>query len=183
MDNDTNEEVAAIQTKHDYSPIVHDALVGAGIDRRLRHQPAVVLERIARGGGCTYWYYCRDLVHLAALKAHLNPGSRVSFYFDNRIRMGKDTDECKSKIANLITDSPEVVIGPLEVDVHCPKKCGLRDLHIEMQAVTHLNDLDLEFTSSRILFFGEYPAPENDGEGAVTIVLPDADGIVRDHPH
>jgi hypothetical protein len=32
-------------------------------------------------------------------------------------------------------------------------------------------------------FYGPFPARDNDGEFAVTLDLPDSDGIVRQHPH
>jgi hypothetical protein len=33
------------------------------------------------------------------------------------------------------------------------------------------------------VFYGATPDRENDGTHAVTVTLPDADGIVRPHPH
>jgi hypothetical protein len=33
------------------------------------------------------------------------------------------------------------------------------------------------------LYFGPFPARDNDGQSAITLVLPDKDGVVRQHPH
>lgn len=48
---------------------------------RSRHG-AVVLERIVRGGGATRWCFLRQLEQLKTLQDLLQPGSVVSFYFD-----------------------------------------------------------------------------------------------------
>jgi hypothetical protein len=34
-----------------------------------------------------------------------------------------------------------------------------------------------------LVFYGPFPAADNDGVDAVTVTLPDLDGVVRDHPH
>jgi hypothetical protein len=45
----------------------------------------------------------------------------------------------------------------------------------------------LDFVSalapSTLFFFGQFPARDNDGDSAITVILPDTDGVVRDHPH
>jgi hypothetical protein len=52
--------------------------------------------------------------------------------------------------------------------------------------VTGCNDLDdfvSTLTAVSLVFFGPFPASDNDGIRAVTVALPDADGVVRSHPH
>ena len=59
-------------------------------------------------------------------------------------------------------------------------------IRIDTEIITGLNEL-AEFLSvvkpgSRV-FYGPFPARDNDGVRAVTLVLPDADGTARLHPH
>ena len=58
----------------------------AAPDLLVRQAPAVVLERIARGGGTTNRFLLRTPNDLEALSNRPRPGSCVSFYFDDRTR-------------------------------------------------------------------------------------------------
>src|SRR5277367_4911196 len=69
-----------------FAPVAHIALMQTPIIERLKATDAVILERLARGGGSTNWYHCPDENHLEAIEARLRPGSLVSFYFDDRIQ-------------------------------------------------------------------------------------------------
>jgi hypothetical protein len=48
---------------------------------------------------------------------------------------------------------------------------------IELEEVTKAVPRDSE------IFFGVFPAPDNDGINAITVTIPDLDGVVRNHPH
>jgi len=165
-----------IMSNPSFSPLVHDALATTPIPALLNANGAVVVERIARGGGATKWYYCEDRQGLKAVESELSPGSAVSFYFDNRIQNAFYSPTVQSVVEKIIGETGEAVIGVLGVD----------KLHIDVDFMAGPNDL-AEFTSrldsSKRVFFGAFPARDNDGTGAVTIILPDTDGIVRSHPH
>jgi hypothetical protein len=138
-------------------------------------RPAVVLERIARGAGATRWFLVRDVEDLAAVEQRLSPGSRVSFYFDGRLARdvyGPAIAEAVLDIAS--TDGDAVIARVQDVDV----------------------ELDVEFIAGRVeleeyaavlgqaeVVYGHFPAADNDGEQAVTITIPDRDGVIRPHPY
>lgn len=128
------------------------------------------------GGGRTVWYYCQGKHQLETLEALLSPGSVVSFYFDGRIRNALYSPELRSIIERIITETGDAVLGLLNKD----------GLHIDDEIVAGSNGI-IEFaaglSSETHIFYGAFPARDNDGVKAVTITLPDLDGIVRPHPH
>jgi hypothetical protein len=151
-------------------------IIDSPVPRLLQDHPAIVLERIARGGGATSWYHCHDQNHLAAIIAELRPGSLVSFYFDDRIAYRRYTPQLHQQMLHTIAETGDVVVGQLTPDA----------LHIDVHHPGSPGDLD-EYTQtlgthSRV-YVGAFPAPDNDGIHAVTITLPDFDGITRTHPH
>ena len=123
-----------------------------------------MLERIARGGGATSWYSCGGPGELGALEDSLYPGSMVSFYFDERIQQVTDCRATVAKIVELISRTGECVVGVLAQD----------RLEIDASVVNAVEELTelLEATpSSAQLFFGVFPARDNDGANAVTVIL------------
>jgi hypothetical protein len=158
-------------------------IIDSLVPQLLHARPAVVLERIARGAGATNWYHCPDHGHLAALTAELRPGSVVTFYFDDRIINCRYTPEVREQMLQLMRslrdvpgESGEIVVGHLAAD----------ELHITADYPSGPEDLD-EFTQTLgtdlRIYFGRYPGRDNDGTNAVTLTLPDLDGITRAHPH
>jgi hypothetical protein len=162
----TNAFKAAVRTIVAATPII----------QLLRAKTAVVLERIARGGGATKWYYCPDEAHLAAFEAQVSPGSAVSFYFDERVQSRNYSQEVNSAVLSIAAETGEAIIGVLNED----------GLHIDVEFVTGVTELT-EFVTTighnRKVYYGAFPTRENDGARAVTILIPDADGIMRNHPH
>ena len=155
---------------------VHDALAATPICARLEAEEAVVLERLARGGGATNWYFCRNQSCLGDIERLLSPGSVVSFYFDGRICRATSSTEIGKSIGRLLSSSGEVLAGTPETE-------GQR---ISMEIISGPVELE-EFLSSLVegalTFYGLFPARDDDGSGAVTATLPDNDGTVRAHPH
>lgn len=159
-----------------FKSALHTALAATPIADLLASRPGVILERIARGGGATKWYYCASESALGAVEARFSPGSVVSFYFDDRIRNDAYSPGVQTAVEAVIAQNGEAVVGVLA-------EGGIR---IDAEIITGPNEL-AEFLSvvkpgSR-LFCGPFPAKDNDGVRAVTLVLPDADGTVRAHPH
>jgi hypothetical protein len=159
------------------------AIIDSPVPRLLHARPAIVLERIARGAGATNWYRCLDRAHLAALTAELCPGSIVSFYFDDRITSCRYTPQVREQVLQLMRslrgipgESGEIVVGHLDADM----------LHITTDYPSGPEDLD-EFAQTlgadARIYLGRYPGRDNDGTNAVTLTLPDLDGITRGHPH
>jgi hypothetical protein len=71
---------------HSFRLAVRTAVSATPIGDLLSAKSGVVLERIARGGGATNWYYCPKKSSLEVVESKFSPGSIVSFYFDDRIR-------------------------------------------------------------------------------------------------
>jgi len=159
-----------------FTSIVRERLAMTPIAEQLHQRSAVVLERIARGGGAVNWYYCRGQTELALIEEELSPGSVVSFYFDGRIRHSSCSPEIINSLERAIAESGEVVVGILASD----------GIHIDATDVVSLDDLR-DFMSdigpSAELFYGAFPSRDNDGSQAVTVTLPDNDGVLRSHPH
>jgi hypothetical protein len=158
-----------------YSALVRASLAMTPIGTLLRSKEAVVLERIARGGGSTNWYYCRNETDLQLTVDSFVPGSVVSFYFDERIRRAEYSPLVQYEIEKIITSTGDAFVGVL-ADAN----------QIGGTIVVGIEDL-VEFGATIAdrskIFFGAFPARDNDGEAAVTVTLPDEDGVVRGHPH
>lgn len=71
----------------DYRSIARRAVIETNVPDLLRTRSAVVLERIAMGGGNTNWYFCFGLEALEEIISRLTPGSCISFYFDDRVQL------------------------------------------------------------------------------------------------
>lgn len=159
-----------------YDHFVKAVVAATRVPELLRSRAAVVLERLARGGGATNWYYCPDQSRLTTLISLLRPGSVVSFYFDGRICHERLSSEVDKNLRDIIAKTGDAVVGML---------CG-NGLQLDMTVVTGPNDLSEVFASrveTTTVFYGAFPARDNDGERAVTVTLPDSDGVVRLHPH
>jgi hypothetical protein len=155
--------------------VITAALRDAGVEEALEARPAVVLERIARGGGATRWYMVSGGDQLDSLVSELSPGSTVSFYFDDRVATHPYDDEAVGLILDIVQRHGEAVVGIASSD----------GLHVEVDFVAGLGDLT-EFVGARQperLLVGAFPDRANDGVNAITVTLPDRDGVTRSHPH
>jgi len=136
----------------------------------------IVLERIARGGGETRWYLVHSTSQLDVLIPLLSPGSVVSFYFDGRVGPIRYGPDLHNTIMTIIEETGDGVVGLL----------GSDSMTLEMESIAGPTDL-AEFTATlgadSTVFVGAFPARDNDGSRAVTVILPDADGVIREHPH
>ncbi|NUP06283.1 MAG: hypothetical protein HOW73_09520 [Polyangiaceae bacterium] len=106
----------------------------------------------------------------------LKPGSCVSFYFGDQLRVSPDATVARVALRAILQTEPDAVLGILP---------GEGVLTVKVSNVS-IEDLDEELESvanASMLLFGPFPPRQNDGISAVTLDLPDADGIVRAHPH
>lgn len=154
---------------------VRFALESAGVNALVAKGHAVVLERIACGGGATRWYFCRDAHALEVIEGELSPGSDASFYFDERIRKVVLSPSVRSEIEQISARDGDAVVGVLEDQIHIRVDFpgGPRDL----------GEFASTLSSDATVFAGVFPPRDNDGVWAVTVTLPDADGIERAHPY
>jgi hypothetical protein len=163
-------------TAQSFSSEVYTALMGTPIFGLLSKSDAVVLERIAFGAGCTNWYYCQGQSQLRDIAEQLSPGSVVSFYFDRRVECSFYSPSLESVVERIIAETREAIVGFLRAD----------GFHIDIEVITgkdELNALTSGAAPTSRMFYGVFPARENDGIRAVTVTLPDKDGVVRSHPH
>lgn len=158
-----------------FANLVRGSLEDSAAPRLLAERPAVVLERIARGGGATRWFRVRSLNDLDMLSTRLSPGSTVSFYFDSRISARPYDDETVSQILDLVSTHGDAVVGAMCSD----------GLEISVEYIAGLNELG-EFVGGLSrgspLYVGAFPPPDHDARDAVTLTLPDLDGVTREHP-
>lgn len=158
-----------------------DAITGQlldayGVVQRLHDASAVVLERIARGGGDTRWYCCDNVAALASVRDRFSPGSVVSFYFDDRMKRCLARDLPLDEIDAIIAREGECIVG----------RVGHDGIEIEAQVIYTSAEIPVEFPDMRDgerLVYGPFPARNCDGWNAITFILPDDDGVFRAHPH
>jgi len=159
-----------------YQIAVRQSLMKTSVEDCLSRHAALVLERIAMGGGETRWYFCVDTEQLARLEGLLRPGSAVSFYFDDRIRSDVDSSQVRKYVENLLNVERELIVGALTNDL----------LHVDVMLVSDMSECEeflREHSSSTRFFCGLFPARDNYGVNSILVVLPDSDGIVRAHPY
>jgi hypothetical protein len=159
-----------------YSVLARRAIDSTAVPRLVDQHGAVVLERLARAAGATRWFFIRRPDQLEALAGRLSPGSSVSFYFDDRIKHTAFDADVAEAILRFAAEDGDAVVGRLSAD----------EIEIEVEIVAGRSDLD-DFAESLVpgqpVFAGRFPARDDDAVRAVTLDLPDRDGIVRPHPH
>jgi hypothetical protein len=101
-----------------FAAAVHSTLESTAVLALLAKGRAIVLERIACGGGETRWYFCRDKQSFDQIEAAFTPGSVVSFYFDERIHPLSASSTADSETEQIIAHDRELVVGVLENDIH-----------------------------------------------------------------
>lgn len=156
--------------------ITSQLLAAYGVISRMEVAAAVVLERVARGAGETSWYFCASKDDLAYVVDAFRPGSVVSFYFDDRMKLSTFGDLPRHCIDEIASRDGDCVVGMI-------KENGI-DIDVGFVASSMSLDEDFEVHSTDSMFiYGAFPARDCDGYAAVTFVLPDEDGIFRPHPH
>lgn len=144
----------------------------AGVASRAAGRSAVVLERLARGGGATNWYYCPDDLAIEAAAQMWRPGSELRFVFDGRLGPSTWTSGVAEQLLSIAPRRGDALFGVLDGDGPA----------IQMTLVCE--QLDLQHANVGMpAFFGEFP-PASEGDHIVSVVLPDCDGVVRSwHPY
>lgn len=137
---------------------------------------AVVLERLARGGGATNWWHIRRVEDLDQVAERLRPGSVVSAYFDGRLRRMEWFPRGHDRAVEVLETVGEVCVGLVGAD----------GVSIDMEFVGDVHDLwsfEALLGEDAEVIVGAFPARSNDGVNAITFTVPDSDGVTRAHPH
>ncbi|MFE7707252.1 hypothetical protein ACFU6I_15900 [Streptomyces sp. NPDC057486] len=137
---------------------------------------AIALERVARAAGRTNWFSCRISVDFSELTRRFLPGSCVSVYLDGRIAWHRYDESVRESIIRIAAEEHDCVVGVRGVD----------QFSIEVDFIGGPAELDVyEQTLGNLskVYYGSFPGRDDDGLNAVTLIVPDADGIRRDHPY
>jgi len=167
-----------MEIEKSYAAIASRAIAATEVQRLLAASPrgTIVLERIARGAGATRWFAIPGVERLGDLSARLSPGSSVSFYFDDRLAAAPYGPDVVAEIVRVAARDGDAVVGTLPA--------GEIELDVEFVASpAELDEYAEDLLAGAIVIYGAFPARDNDGESAVTLDLPDRDGVVRPHPH
>jgi len=155
---------------------VHALLIKALIYQKPTDTTAVILERFARGGGQVRWYYLPYLSKLNEIETMWRPGSSVSLYFDNRIKFLNYSNDIATYAKEILLRDREVLLGKLDSSL----------IKIEMEIISgpiELSEYVANISLTEQVFCGAFPGKDNDGVNAVTVIIPDEDGAVRNHPY
>ena len=160
------------------TPMANQVLSHDPLSHRLQStwNHAVILERLARGGGATRWYFARSADELRDVLDRLRGGSSVSFYFDDQLNVEIDTDSVRQRMFDAVTPAREVVVGYPE------RACVVLAVEL-VTGSTELAEVLVHRTEGELVVWGPWPSREGDPRGAITMDLVDADGVLRSHPH
>jgi hypothetical protein len=122
------------------------------------------------------WFFIRDAQALDGVFSALRGGSRVSFYFSSFLRVESDSEEVRAAMFDAITTGGELVVG-------YPSASSVELGVAIVNGPSELTGILVAHQEGALVVWGEWPAPADDGEDAVTVHLVDADGELRPHPH
>jgi hypothetical protein len=154
-----------------FADLARTLIAASAVAGLLMRRPAMVLERIARGGGASRWYRLSTADDLARLCEKLSPGSVVSFYFDERIKYLPLNDEATVRILEIASAEGDAVVG----------RSGPDSLEIIVDYVSGPNELG-EFVETvrhgEMVFVGASPGRDDDGQERRDLHTP---GLGRPH--
>lgn len=109
---------------------------------------------------------------IAELESLFRPGSIVSFYFDKRFHTvdaaNADTISGPFPLLMAFAQGPEK-----------PRLCVTNDV----SGAQDMSEFMEKVPGNAEVIYGPFPEPDNDGARAITLTIPDRDGVVRSHPH
>jgi hypothetical protein len=82
----------------------------------------------------------------------------------------------RADIEKILIETGDVTVGVLQID-------AVRINAELIVSTTELAELAENLSPAIELFYGAFPARDNDGIRAITVTLPDLDGVIRAHPH
>jgi len=158
-----------------------DEVFWAAVGDAMRTSDVLILERWARGAGQTSWFLLRSPEDARIVREALRPGSAVTAYFQPSL-----------PVSGALDDTLEQAVVALVRSVDYPRE-GV----VALVERDDSPELDPEFIDAaeddvhawaqenrgRRAWAGLYPGRVDDGIAGLTAIVPDADGIVRGHPH
>jgi hypothetical protein len=149
-----------------------------GLSRRLKlpWSRVVILERLARGGGASRWYYATSEEQFKNALSHLRGGSIVSLFFGDELNVDLDTDEARQRMFDQVSPSREIIIGYPEDN--------LSILRVDLvTGPSELSEVLIHHPEGETVVWGKWPSAKQDGHSVFTLRLVDEDGVLRSHPH
>ena len=134
----------------------------------------VILERVARGGGRTRWFFCTTLQEVEVVLPQLRPRSRIGFFFDGRICRVPFSESVNQAVSDLASTTGEVVFGR--------GRAGDPELDVELLGPSEIAEHLTNVPEGEIVYYGVFPVIEDDGFAALSFTPPDLDGVVRPQP-
>jgi hypothetical protein len=135
---------------------------------------ALVLERVARGGGATRWFFCPTVAVIDEVVGRLRPGSRVGFFFGAGLRREPFSDEIEAAMWDLVAKTGEVVFGRSQP--HDP------ELEVCLLDSVYFSEAVSGVPAGEVVFFGVFPVIAHDGVTCVAFTPPEVDGVARPQP-
>ena len=120
------------------------------------------------------WYFCQAITELAAILPDLRPGSRVRFFFDDRIRRSPFSDQVEAEIFDIAAPPGEVLLGRERADGP--------ELRMDFLAPSEISEALVGVRSGETVYYGVFPLIQDDGVTCIGFVPPDEDGMVNPQP-
>ncbi|MEZ5993901.1 MAG: hypothetical protein R3E76_16325 [Planctomycetota bacterium] len=152
------------------------ALSVPAVVKELRERHAVVLEQLANGGGATNWYVCKHLKDLERLAAEVRPGSIVTFFFKEQLKLEVFPGRIRAIIEATIKHGTDCIVGSV--------RSGVRVENIEY--IDYPEEIDELFDSlqtGETILVGPFPPFSSESGSVPMVTIPDEDGVVRDHAY
>lgn len=140
--------------------------------------PILLLERWARGAGMRSWYLLHGAEDIAVVRRLVRPAAGLTAYFAIPfLVLGSGESDRWSRAAALLDE-----LGPNDDLLAFARG---EESALEVEYVSSADELSdwLQSESSIELWLCRYPDWPSDGPEALTAVVPDGDGLVRDYPY
>lgn len=148
-------------------------------DRTASITPVLLLERWARGAGMRSWYLLQGPADIALARRLARSGAGLTAYFSiSFLKIATGEPDRWSRAAALLDE-----LGPNDELLAFARR--QQELTLEVAYISSADDLSgwLMSEASTEIWLCRYPDWPSDGPGALTAVVPDDDGVVRDHPY
>lgn len=142
-------------------------------------EPVLLLERWPRGAGRRSWYLLIGADDVAAARRTVQPGAGLTAYFGTAFLVSPAAESDRFVRASALLD---------DSNPNCELLAFARreqEVELEVEYVSDAQELRdwLKGLSNSDVWFCRYPGWPEDGPSALTAVVPDDDGLVRNHPY
>jgi hypothetical protein len=151
------------------------------LNDRIAHtgNPILLLERWPRGAGQRSWYLLAGSADVASARKLVRPGSSLTAYLHPQLPVQGQWSQQLAIATKALVDK----LGAHE-ELVALVDSGSRPL-LDAEYIADADELEGwgPEVAGATVWIGKYPDWPDDGEDAVTRVVPDADGVARAHPY